>query len=66
MKETAINILRLMPREELESFAIRAATQVRSDRNEIEAGNVFIAVLIGFLLGAIVAASGFILGLGLA
>ena len=66
MKETAINILRLMPREELERFAIRAATQVHSDRNEIEAGNVFIAILIGFLLGAIVAASGFILGLGLA
>jgi hypothetical protein len=40
--------------------------QLRSHRDEIDAGNVFLAILTGFLLGAIVAAAGFLLGLGLA
>lgn len=66
MKEKAFEAVRLMPRDELEDFAVRAALQLRSHREEIAAGNVFLAIMIGFLLGAIVAASGFLLGLGLA
>jgi hypothetical protein len=66
MKQNPLETVRLMPRDELETFAIRVALQLRSHRGEIESGNVFLAVLIGFLLGAIVAASGFLLGLGLA
>lgn len=65
MKERALDAIRLMPRDELESFAVRAALQLRSDRGVIEAENAFLTILIGFLLGAIVAASGFLLGLGL-
>jgi hypothetical protein len=65
MKESALETIRIMPREELETFAIRAALQLRSDRGVIQAENAFLTVLIGFLLGAIVAASGFLLGLGL-
>lgn len=54
-----------MPREDLETFAVRALLQLRQNRGEIEAGNMFLAMLMGFLLGAMVAASGFLLGLGL-
>lgn len=66
MKESAFEAVKLMPRDELEDFAVRAALQLRGYRGEIEAGNDFLAILIGFLLGAIVAASGLFLGLGLA
>jgi hypothetical protein len=66
MRESPFEAVRLMPRDELERFALRAAVQLRSHRDEIEAGNVFLAILTGFLLGAIVAAAGFLLGLGLA
>lgn len=66
MKESAFDVVKLMPRDELENFAVRAALQLRSHQGEIEAGNVFLAILIGFLLGAIVTASGLLLGLGLA
>ena len=65
MTESALETVRHLPREALESFAIRAAMQLRRHRVETEAGNLFLAVLIGFLLGAIVATSGFLLGLGL-
>ena len=65
MEERALDAIRLMPRDELESFAFRVALQLRSDRGVIEAENAFLTILIGFLLGAIVAASGFLLGLGL-
>jgi hypothetical protein len=54
-----------MPRDQLEEFAIRALLRLRSERQEALTGNLFVAVLIGFLLGTIVAASGFFLGLGL-
>jgi hypothetical protein len=66
MTDSTLEALRLMARDELESFAVRAALQLRRNRGEIEASNLFLAVLIGFLLGAIVAGSGFLLGLGLA
>jgi hypothetical protein len=65
MEQSAFEAIRMMPRDELESFAVRAAVQLRSDRGEIETANAFVAVLTGFLLGAIVAASGFLLGIGL-
>jgi hypothetical protein len=65
MKQNAFDAVRLMPREDLERFAVRAAVELRSHRSEIEAGNVFLAILVGFLLGASVAAAGFLLGLGL-
>jgi hypothetical protein len=65
MKESAFEAIRLMPRDELETFAVRAALQLRSDRGTIASENAFLTVLIGFLLGAIVAASGFFLGVGL-
>lgn len=65
MKESGFDAIRLMPREELETLAVRAALQLRSDRGVIQAENAFLTVLISFLLGAIVAASGFLLGLGL-
>ena len=65
MKESAFEAIRLMPRDELETFAVRAALQLRSDLGTIASESAFLTVLIGFLLGAIVAASGFFLGVGL-
>jgi hypothetical protein len=65
MEQNALDAIRVMPREELESFAVRAAVQLRNHRGEIESANAFLGVLTGFLLGAIVAAAGFLLGLGL-
>jgi hypothetical protein len=65
MKENAFETIRLMPRDELETFAVRAALQLRNDRWAVESENAFLTILIGFLLGAIVAASGFLLGAGL-
>ena len=65
MKENVLDAVRIMTRDQLEALAVHAALQLRGNRKEIESGNVFLAVLIGFLLGAIVAASGFLLGLGL-
>ncbi len=66
MEDSAFETVRLMRRDELEEFAVRAALQLRRHRREIEAGRDFAAVLVGFLLGAAVSASGLILGLGLA
>jgi len=65
MRENVLDAVRIMTRDQLEALAVYAALQLRGNRKEIESGNVFLAVLIGFLLGAIVAASGFLLGLGL-
>jgi hypothetical protein len=65
MEDSTFATVRLLPRDQLETFAVRAALQLRSDREEIQAGNAFLSVLFGFLLGAIVASSGFLLGLGL-
>ena len=65
MEESALAAVRLMPREQLEALAARAALQVYCNRQEIEAGNAFLGLLFGFLMGVIVAASGFLLGLGL-
>jgi hypothetical protein len=58
--------LKSLPRDELEAFAADAAVLLRRQRSEMEASNLFVAGLSGFLLGALVAASGLIVGLGLA
>lgn len=65
MEHSALNALRMMSRDELESFAVRTALQLRIHRGEIETANAFVAMLTGFLLGAIVAALGFAAGFGL-
>ena len=63
MEERTFETVRLMRREELEEFAVRAALQIRNYRREVQAGDDFVAVLLGFLLGAMVAASGLLFGL---
>lgn len=65
MNDTAFDVIRQLPRSELEAFALRAAHHIRSGRREIEAGHYFSAVLMGFLLGAVVAAAGFLAGASL-
>ena len=65
MEERVFDAIRRLPREELERFAVRAAVSVRQSRNEVESGGYFVAILTGFLLGALVASSGFLIGASL-
>jgi hypothetical protein len=65
MEERAVNSIRLLPRDDLETFAIRAATHMRHSRMELEASHRILSVLTGFLLGVLVATAGFLLGASL-
>jgi hypothetical protein len=62
MEERAVNSIRLLPRDDLEAFALRAASHMRDNRMELEASRHFLATLTGFLLGVLVATAGFLLG----
>jgi hypothetical protein len=66
MSDRHIEAIRHLTRAELEAFAVRSTVRMGNDRREIEHGNMFLAMLIGFLLGVLVALSGLLLGLGLA
>ena len=66
MSDRQLEAIRHLPRADLEAFAVRLALHVASNRREIEHGNLFLTLLIGFLLGVLVAASGLFLGLRLA
>ena len=65
MIERAFETIRRLPREELEEFAVRTALQVRMERRESSAADYFVAVIIGFMLGTLVAVSGFLVGAGI-
>ncbi|MCA3554265.1 hypothetical protein [Aestuariivirga sp.] len=65
MEERAFETIRLLPRRELEAFAVRAAVHIRDARREAEAGRFFSAILVGFLLGALVTSAAFLLGASL-
>ena len=65
MEERAFTAIRLLQREELESFALRAAFQVRESRKELDSRRFFSTLLVGFVLGALVAAAGFLIGASL-
>lgn len=65
MEQRALDDIRLLPRGDLEAFAIRAALHIRHARHELEAGRLFLVALTGFLLGALVASAGFLLGANL-
>ena len=65
MEEKAFMAIRLLPREELESFAVRAALHMRESHKELESGRFFSVLLAGFALGALVAAAGFLIGASL-
>lgn len=64
MQERLFERIRRLPRNELEAFAIRAAAYIRSQREDNDPSRFFLAILAGFLLGALVASSGFLLGAG--
>lgn len=65
MEERAFEAVRYMGREDLEALAVRAIIHIRNGRKEADSGRYFAAVLTGFLFGALVAASGFVLGASL-
>ena len=62
MEDRAFDAIRLLPRGELEALTIRALVRMRASRIEAESGRFFSAVLMGFLLGALVASAAFLLG----
>lgn len=62
MEQRALDEIRLLPRGDLEAFAIRAVLQIRHAQDELEAGRLFLVALTGFLLGVLVAGAGFLLG----
>lgn len=62
MEERSFETIRLLPRRDLEAFALRAAVHLRETRHEVESSRFFSAVLMGFLLGAIVASAAFLIG----
>lgn len=62
MDDRTFDSIRMMPREDLESFVLRAAVHLRESRKELESGRLFSALLMGFVLGAVVAAVGFVAG----
>lgn len=66
MSNHHIETIRHLPRADLEAFAVRLAMHAGSVHREIEHGNLFLALLTGFLLGVLVAASGLFLGFGFA
>lgn len=65
MEERAYEAVQLWPREELEAFAVRAATHLREHRKERELSRIFLVALTGFLAGALVATAGFLFGASL-
>jgi hypothetical protein len=65
MDEKLLERIRQLPRGDLESFAVRAALYIRTRHHDTDKGQFFNAALFGFLLGATVAASGFLVGVGL-
>lgn len=65
MDETLQQKIRQLPRPDLESFAVRAALHIRTHHKESETAHFFNAAMFGFLLGVIVATSGFLFGVSL-
>ena len=57
--------VRDLSRENLEDLAMRAIIQIRQDKQDRAGHASFVAVLSGFMLGALVAVSGFLTGLAL-
>lgn len=64
MQERLFETIRRLPRTELDSSADQAASDVSSQDKIADSGRLFTAILVGFLLGALVASSGFLLGAG--
>jgi hypothetical protein len=65
MNEQVLSALRNLPREKLEDLANRAMAEVRISRTERAPNSYFYAVLSGFVLGTIIAVSGFVIGASL-
>ena len=65
MSNRTFDKVRDLSRENLEDLAIRAIIQSRQDKQDRAGHATFVAVLSGFMLGALVAASGFVTGLAL-
>lgn len=62
MQERSFDKIRLLPREDLEYFALRAAMQIHDNRKGSESGRLFFALMIGLVLGALIASAGFVAG----
>lgn len=64
MQERLYETITRLPRNELDRAADQAASDVSSQSETVDSGRLFTLILVGFLLGALVASSGFLLGAG--
>lgn len=65
MNEQVLWAVRSLPREKLEDLAIRAMVELRTGRIQRAPHSYFHALFFGFVLGTLIAASGFIAGAAL-
>ena len=65
MNEQMLETLRCLPRHTLEDLAIRALTEARIGREQRAPNAIFVAMLVGLLLGTSIAAAGFVVGAAL-
>jgi hypothetical protein len=62
MSDQVILQVREMSRESLENLVLQSMTQLRLRRQEVRATESFVGILLGFVVGALVAASAFSVG----
>ena len=62
MEERFFETIRLLPRRDLEALALRATLRMREAQGEVDSGRLFSAMLMGFMLGALVASVAFLVG----
>ena len=62
MSDQVILQVREMSRENLENLVLQSMTQWRLRKQEIQATESFVGILLGFVVGALVAASAFSVG----
>ena len=65
MEYDVYETIRRLPRRDLETLLFRATIRMCQRGNGADPGSVFQALFAGFLLGAAVAAAGFLLGMRL-
>ena len=62
MSDRMVEGVRELSRERLEELTVQAIIRIRHDKQERSRNAAFLAVLMGFMLGSLVVAGGFVAG----
>ncbi len=62
MSDRMVEGVRELSRERLEELTVQAIIRIRQDKQERSRNAAFLAVLMGFMLGSLVVAGGFVAG----